>query len=128
MHMDLHFCPVVLELVFTCAILQFAPISSWTDIFSSKFSWLKTGWKYFHCFSCPGLVMSSLLTGTWSLVNVVGKVTHRFLSSLTPKTCRPSSIAFDGLLNSPFILLMVTDVSLPGIQRWSRNWSNKKVP
>ena len=71
--------------------------------------------------------MSSLSTGSSSLVNVVGKGTHRFLSTLTPETCRPS-IAFGGLSNSPFIVLMVADVSLPGIQRWSLDWSNIKVP
>ena len=46
---------------------------------------------------------------------------------LMPQTCR-LSIAFDGFLDSTFIVLMVTDASLPGIQRWYLNWSNIKVP
>ena len=61
------------------AFEQFAPMSSPTDILYSKLSWLSTGSKYFHYFSCPGLVMSSLLTGILSLVNVAGISTHRFL-------------------------------------------------
>ena len=83
------------------AFVQFAPMGSPTDIFSSEFSWLTAGSKYFHCFSCPGLVMWSLSTESLSLVNVAGKGTYIFLSSLMPEICRPS-IAFDGILNSPY--------------------------
>ena len=64
------------------AFIQFAPMSSPTDTFSSRFSWQTTSSKYFHCFSCPCLVMSSLSTGSSSLMNVVGKGTHWLLLSL----------------------------------------------
>ena len=81
----------------------------------------------FHVLSWNGFVISSLSTGTSGLVNVLWRGNHSLLSPLMLATLRPSN-AIELLVNSPFNLLIVSEVVLPDIARSFASWSNMNVP
>ena len=72
--------------------------------------------KYFHFLSWDGFVILSLSTGRSALMNVIGWGNHSFLSSLILATLRPSN-AVELLANSPFNVLIVSEVFLPDTPR-----------
>ena len=60
-------------------------------------------------------------------MNVLGRGNHLLLFSLMLATLRPSN-AVELLVNSPFNLLIVSEVVLPDIARSFASWSNVNVP
>ena len=98
------------------AFVQLAPMSNPTEISSLKVSWFMTFSKYFHFLSWYGFVILSLSTGRSALMNVIGWGNHSFLSSLILATLRPSN-AVELLVNSPFNVLIVSEVFLPDTPR-----------